>query len=191
LLGQMVRDERLFETDRLHALDLLMRSGGFSAELGRCLRQCEGAVLSAVAERASWTRDGRMVSLLVERAPAVSGTAAVGFCRAFALLADTRAEPQLLRWLDDADEQVQAEAAGALAHAGTTRAVPALLERTDGFMRSNQLKSAARHAVQMIQSRVLDADVGDVSLAEPADGAGELSIVDAPGDLTLADGGGS
>lgn len=188
-LGQTIRDARVAEADRLYALDLLMRGGGFSEELERCLRLCDGAVLSAVAERVSWTRDERMVSLLLERAPEVSGTTAVGFCRAFALLADARAEPHLLRWLEDADEEVQAEAAGALAHAGTTRAVEALLERTDGFMRSNQLKSAARHAVQMIQRRVLDADVGDVSLAEPAEGEGELSIVHASGDLALADGG--
>ncbi len=191
LLGAMVRNPTMPDEARLHALERGMNRGDFDAQLERSLQECQGEVLSAVVERVATTRSPELRRRLSERAVGVSGVGAIGFCRAFGHLADTRAEPHLLRWLEDASTEVQAEAAAALAHAGTTRAVQPLLEGTGGLLRTPQLKSAARHAVQMIQARMRHTDVGDVSLATPDDGGGELSLATPAGELTLADRGDS
>lgn len=191
LLGAMVRNPTMPVEARLDALERGMGRGDFDAQLERSLHECEGEVLSAVVERVATTRSPELRRRLFERAAGVSGVGAIGFCRAFGHLADTRAEPHLLRWLEDANTEVQAEAAAALAHAGTTRAVQPLLERTSGLLRTPQLKSAARHAVQMIQARVQHTDVGDLSLATADDGSGELSLATPAGELTLADRGDS
>jgi HEAT repeat protein len=143
-------------------------------------------VLNAFAEQVGERRLAALLPELHARACRLQGVGAIGFCRAFAAFKDASAEPHLVRFLSDGHSEVQQEAASTLAALGTVRSVPPLLELTSGIFRLPQVKSAARHAVQQIQSRLQAGDVGDLALAAPEDADGELSLADEAGELSLS-----
>jgi hypothetical protein len=63
--------------------------------------------------------------------------------------------------------------------AGSARAVLPVREATEGLMVDGDLRRAGRQAVAAIQSRLLGASPGQLSLAAGA--AGQLSLADADG----------
>jgi len=64
--------------------------------------------------------------------------------------------------------------------------VAPLLEHGKGLLTNGELKAACRAAVDRIQGRLGDADAGRLTLAEPADHAGGLSLPSAEGKLSVA-----
>jgi hypothetical protein len=86
----------------------------------------------------------------------------------------TRFERLACAMLDSAFESVQIEIADGLARTGTIRAVEGLLPLTKGLLRSKGLRDRAQHAIESIQSRIIEGDGGQLSLTEPA--RGELSF---------------
>ena len=101
-------------------------------------------------------------------------------------LGDSRAEPALLKLLAHEAPAVRRAAADALAHAGTVAAVESLLPLAKGLFEDAHVKEAARDALRRIQARLGDADAGRLSVVEPADAAGAVSLADHAGALSLS-----
>ena len=90
---------------------------------------------------------------------------------------DDRVESALLGLLIDSDDAVAIAAANTLGRIGGTTAVHPLMQRSEGLLKSSDLKDAARSAIALIQGRVEGASQGGLSVAEHVEG-GELSRVD-------------
>jgi len=182
--GSMPVDSKLMA---LHVSRLLGRD--FLPALRAALPATDGEVQGAVAMRLAELGDDDDVALICTHAAGATGVAAAGFCAAFRMSARAldrpRAEALLLHFLEDDASDTQEAAAIALAELGTAAAVPALLERTTGLLRSTAVKSAARAAVAVIQAHIEGAEAGDLSLVAPDDTTGELSIAAESGELRV------
>jgi len=92
----------------------------------------------------------------------------------------------LVAQLDRDDVPAQVAAANALGQIGDLRAVERLLDLTRGVLRSPALKDAARTAVAAIQEGAKGGGVGQLSVIEPAEGQGGLSVAhDAEGGMAV------
>ena len=188
-LGAMLRDERIEHKERADALPLSNELGeAFHPELKLALTSVEPPLQARIIDHIAGLGARELLPELRQLVPDARSETGPALCRAFVALEDHQAEPQLLQMLDRGDLETQIHAARALAQLGTVRAVQPLMEIASGLMRPTQLKSAARHAVATIQEHLGDADVGDVSLATPAETQGELSLAEQPGELTVIDG---
>ena len=93
------------------------------------------------------------------------------------LALDPNAEADLLPWIDAQHTATRLAAIHGLARVGTVAAVEPLLVHARALL-GGAVKAAANEAVATIQGRLVGADHGHLSLAEPARG-GELSVADA------------
>lgn len=87
-----------------------------------------------------------------------------------------RIENTLLLQLAREELGVKLEATRALGRIGTVRAVERLLPLTKPMMGTAELRAAARDAIAEIQARAPGAEAGQVSVAEPLDLAGAVSV---------------
>ncbi|MFZ5476319.1 MAG: hypothetical protein ACOZNI_06035 [Myxococcota bacterium] len=96
-----------------------------------------------------------------------------GLARALARRGD---EARLCRLLDVDHAGVRAAAARGLAEAGTVAAIPSLVPLTNGLLADDDVKRAARAAVEAIRGRLGDVDAGRLALADGE--AGSVAIAE-------------
>jgi hypothetical protein len=97
--------------------------------------------------------------------------------RALEFCDDDRVEGHLLRLLSDEADPVATVAASALGTVSKVNVVPALVQRSDGFFTSSDLKRAAREAIALIQGRVGREMGQSISFSDQANADG-LSIAE-------------
>jgi hypothetical protein len=108
------------------------------------------------------------------------GPPAVRAAEALGKLADPAVERALVDGLDCPYVETQIAMTRALAQIGSTSAVAPLLELTKGVFTSGALKTAAKDAIESIQSRA-HGEPGALSLSEGAPEGGELSLAKTEG----------
>ncbi len=113
----------------------------------------------------------RVMGLLAGRRPPVVAAAA----RALGVVDDPRTTALLVPLLDHEDDDVKIAACASLGRVGSIDAVEPLLDHAKGLFKNAALKSAARGAIDAIQSRAGGADGGRLSVVEAED-AGALSV---------------
>lgn len=99
-------------------------------------------------------------------------------------LENPAAEPTLIAMLGHSADDVRIAAAQALGKVGTVRAVEPLL-LVKGKLLSD-VKTTAQQAARAIQSRLVDAEAGRLSVVESTDQRGALSLAGENGRLSLA-----
>jgi hypothetical protein len=187
-LGAMLRDKRMTDQERAEVLPLSTKLGSaFHPELKLALAATDEVLQARIVDHIAELGAREFLPELRQQAVHARGEGCGAFCRAFVALDDREAEPLLLQLLAGSDLAGRVQAAHALAKLGTVRAVAPLLEISSALLTPIQLKSAARKAIGAIQARLGEADVGDVSLVAPANGEGELSLAEQPGELTVVD----
>jgi HEAT repeat protein len=108
---------------------------------------------------------------------------------ALGALGDARAESSLLKSIGSKAHELQLAAARALGRLGTVRSVEPLLTLLDSRRLDAMGRQSVRHAVASIQSRLVGAGAGQISLAQSAAESGRLSLAkprSGPGDLSRA-----
>jgi len=126
------------------------------------------------------------IVVLVERADAATASAAAAALGSFG---DAKAEPALLEAVLGKERDLRLAAVRALARVGTVRAVEPLLGVVEAAHPDAETREAVREAVSAIQSRLLGAEAGQLSLAASGDKTGWLSVPRAQrgsGELSLA-----
>lgn len=123
--------------------------------------------------------------VVMERADPRTAAAAAA---ALGSLGDARAETSLLKSVESDDHEVRLAAARALGWLGSVRSVPPLLALLDSRRLDSVTRQCFRDAVAKIQSRLVGAEAGQLSvaastaesgrlsLAQPRSGAGDLSL---------------
>lgn len=91
------------------------------------------------------------------------------------------AEQALITLVEDSDDLTAIAAAEALTAVGTLAAVHPLMQRSDGILRSGDLKKAARDAIATIQLRHGSSQRGGLTLANDEQGGG-LAMADEAAD---------
>lgn len=190
-LSGLVADERVEPAVRADALTALMeRAPGrceVSAEAG--LRDPHIEVRRAALEAAAEGRFVRLLPEIMRLASAEDAEMREAVAAALSRFADAETERLLIGLLGDASRRVQCAAARALGTRGSVLAVEPLLLHAKG-LGSTELRQAARAAVGAIQSRLGDAEAGQLSLAsaDPLPGALSLAEVEseAAGGLSLS-----
>lgn len=143
--------------------------------LERLLSARAPGVLSAAAEAIGSLQYPPAVSGLVALLARADPETATVVATALGRIGDASAEPALLGLLDRDDAVLKTAAARALGSVGTVAAVEPLLDCTQGFLDS-ELKRVAREAVGSIQARLGDVEAGRLSVAEPLESEGALSL---------------
>lgn len=165
-------------TPALDALRALLEGGSLPEVVGEALSVVGRRGLTPLADAALAYISSEHESL---RAAAANALGALLYAPA---------EPRLVALLSDASPEVQRASAEALGALGSVAAVEPLLPLADSLSRP-QLRRAARGAIGRIQSRLVGAEAGRVSLAEEQDLAGALQLADTSaarvGDLSLAE----
>jgi HEAT repeat protein len=143
----------------------------------------------AIAARAVDALKGTLAvdegTALLSRGPLLARACLAGFVRGVGVgaVGQAAAEAAIAVALGSRDRIARAAAIDALAQIGSASAV-ALLE--DAASREGgDLRRAARGAIASIQSRLVGADHGQISLVEG--GSGQLSVATETGDLSLTD----
>ena len=132
-------------------------------------------------------RGAAAVELLAHALAEMKGELACAAARALGTTGETTAEPPLLEALQSEDDDLRETAATALGRVGTAAAVPALQEAAEGSWLALGLRRTARQAIAEIQSRLVTAAPGQLSLAGADAETGRLSLATADaGQLTLA-----
>jgi len=104
-------------------------------------------------------------------------------------LRDDRAEPSLLKSIDSEAHELRLAAAKALGSLGSVRSVQPLLTLLDSRRLDAAGRQCVRDAVASIQSRLLGAEAGQLSIAAGVSESGRLSLAKpraGAGDLSLA-----
>jgi hypothetical protein len=149
------------------------------AALQRALRLRRQQTVCAAAEALARVGGPEHVGLLAKVLAAEAGEIVAVAARALGALGGDEAEAALLAALESDELEVKLAAVTALGVAGSARAVLPVREATEGLMVDGDLRRAGRQAVAAIQSRLLGASPGQLSLAAGA--AGQLSLADADG----------
>jgi hypothetical protein len=127
------------------------------------------------------------VGLLAHVMAEEKGELAITAARALGTTGETAAEPPLLQTLQSEDDDLRETAAAALGHVGTAAAVQPLKDAAERSWLALGLRRAARQAIAEIQSRLVGASPGQLSLAGADTEAGRLSLATAEaGQLALA-----
>lgn len=124
--------------------------------------------------------------VLMERSDPRSAAAAAA---ALGSLGDARAETSLLKSVESDAHELRLAAAKALGRVGSVRSVQPLLMLLDSRRLDAAGRQCVRDAVASIQSRLVGAEAGQLSLATGAPESGRLSLakpVAGSGDLSLA-----
>jgi hypothetical protein len=116
------------------------------------------------------------------------GELAVAAARSLAASGDSAGEPALIAALTAQDATLRLAAADGLAHVGSTAAVAPLHAAVEGHLLDLDLRSAARHAIASIQSRITGASPGQMSLAEGEAGQVSLTEEERAGRVTMTEG---
>jgi HEAT repeat protein len=150
----------------------------------------------ACLETLGLSGDAADVEALAKVMAVHEGELATAAARALGTIGSPAAEPSLILALQRQQEDLQVAAAEALGRLGSAAAVLPLQEAA-GSTRRSALRKATREAVAAIQSRLLGATPGQLSLSGAGSGnlslaqaeGGELSTAaDAEGQLALSDG---
>lgn len=123
--------------------------------------------------------------VVLERGDSRTAAAAAA---ALASLGDARAEPSLLKSMDAEAHEVRQAAARALGWVGSVRSVAPLLALLDSRLDS-VTRQCVRDAVASIQSRLVGAEAGQLSIAAGTSESGRLSLATpraGAGDVSLA-----
>ncbi len=133
-------------------------------------------------------RHRAVIEMLVPRIAADGDRALmVAIADALASLSAPQAEGKLVELLEHSETDVRVAAARALATCGTVAAVEPLMKHTKGFFTDGDLKRAAADAIAAIQSQLRDVDAGRLSVVEPTDHTGSLSLSEDRGSLSMAE----
>ena len=97
----------------------------------------------------------------------------------------TLAEARLLPLLEDEETPVRIAVVESLGRVATIHAVEPILPLTKGLFASGELKDAAKDAIAAIQSRATSGGQGQLSLSQPGEGEGALSLDEEQGKLSL------
>ncbi len=187
----------LSETDpykRLPAALLIGGEEGFSAlkaiaeddDVRANLRSC---ALTLMKVRYDWEKVAPTVAIAFRSSSEELLKAAVwdvGDTKALELFGSAAGELDLIRLLSCGVKEVILMAAEVLRQTGSIRAVEPLLRLADSRV-SAELKVAARSAIHRIQGRLGDIEAGRLSLTEPEEKAGALSLAHEDGELSLAE----
>ncbi len=145
----------------------------------RCVRTVR-ACLEAIGRRG----DASDVDILAKILENEDGELAPTAAWALGAIGSPAAEPPLIAALQRDQSDLRVVAANALGHVGSVAAVLPLKEMADRLL-LGEIRKAARQAIAEIQSRVLGASPGQLSLAGAE--AGQLSLAEADaGQLSLA-----
>jgi HEAT repeat protein len=170
---------RLARPERRPLLEKALASGSPRLELValRVLRrQPDAALVPLLVERLAVGGQGR-------RRP---GPYSIDVVEVLRRTATPEAEAALIGLLEGRSTAVVAAAVRALRAIGTAEAVLPLLELAKRSRRT-ALMWSAESAVAEIQARLRGAEAGQLTLADPTEVAGELSLSDEPGGLALGD----
>jgi hypothetical protein len=154
---------------------------GFPAEkalatLTHALRSRRISTASGCLARLGNTRNERFVEPLGKVLAVEKGPLALAAARALGALGATSAEAPLLEALVRREPDLEVAVVEALGQAGSAGAVLTLKDLQERKDTDRQLRSAARQAVARIQSRLVGASPGQLSLASGE--AGQLSLAD-------------
>lgn len=139
----------------------------------------EAAVLSVGALRAAGLISG-VCALLPTAAVPLQLTIA----KTLGELGSDAAEAALIELLRHSADEVRVAAAQALGKVGTIRSVEPLLLVKDKLL--GDVKKVALQAARAIQGRLGEVEAGRLSVVEPHDGQGALSLASSGGQLSLA-----
>jgi HEAT repeat protein len=149
------------------------------ATLGPALRSRRFATAGEALLRLGASREARFVEPLVKVLTVEQGTLAAVAARALGALGSNASEDALREALAlprERDDELGTALAEALGKIGGTASVPTLKEVQASKTAGRRTKSAARQAVALIQSRVVGATPGQLSLAGSE--AGQLALAD-------------
>ena len=192
-IAEIARETNALASTRTEALEYVERNGSRAlagkTALG-CLEAAHESVRTLAAGMAGRFGVREAVPVLVARTrEKTSDEEMAAVATALGELGDPEAEPALLELLERhaaGNRELRIEVVHALARVGTAASVPALRAIEGGALIAGDLERAATAAIATLQSRLEGAGAGQISIAEPADEAGALTVADTEGALSVA-----
>jgi HEAT repeat protein len=185
VLERLVTDETVVEDVRIQALRSLVLAApgrGRRVVVGLLQSNASAALRRAAIELAGRplgvTEALQTIALMAEGSDSLTAAAVA---RTLGLLGSPEAEPPLLALLQRPELDVKLAAARALGEVGTIRAVETLLELSQHRGIDSTLREVAGEALARIQAQLGPAERGRLSVVDPAELGGNLSLASEAG----------
>jgi hypothetical protein len=191
VLRDLVRDPSAPDQAAAEAVTLLAARAPVDAVgplLVGALKTRRGEARSEAIAQLGRLRFGPAVGPLIVLLETSNPRTAAGAARALGSIGDTRAEAALLHAVGTEARELRIAAARALGALGTVGSVEPLLELLERRRLDAESRHAVRECIGAIQSRLVGAGAGHLSIAEDAAEAGRLSLATptpGTGDLSL------
>lgn len=187
-LRDLATSEGIPASDRARALKHLVAAVGNQAiDALREALSCHSvrvreAAIHGIGQVGDRTTQTLLIHLVEDPEPRI----ATALATALGFVEHPDVEQALLRLLEHDADDVKIATAASLGRVGSVKAVEPLLEYTKGLLLGGDLKDQARQAIESIQSRLGDADHGQLSLSPVGVASGGLSVEQAQGKLSQA-----